>query len=63
MVRKMSKKIEKEEFKKVIENKGKETRKKTQQPGVFYLPVVFRDRLRLFKPGLAEKLRVLHCQR
>ena len=31
MVRKMSKKIEKEEFKKVIENKGKETRKKTEK--------------------------------
>lgn len=23
---------------------------------------VFRDCLRLFKPGLSEKLRVLHCQ-
>ena len=31
MVRKMSKKIEKEEFKKVIENKGKETRKKNRK--------------------------------
>lgn len=31
MVRKMSKKIEKEDIKKVIENKGKETRKKTEK--------------------------------
>ena len=29
--------------------------------GLFYLPAVFRDCLRLFKPGLSEKLRVLHC--
>ena len=34
----------------------------TQLPGLFYLPAVFRDCLRLFKPGLSEKLRVLHCQ-
>ena len=32
-------------------------------PGLFNLPAVFRDCLRLFKPGLSEKLRVLHCQR